>query len=329
MKFVWNCSEINFLSFFATRVSGDKPTVKFLKTLVPLQIESGEPARLECQIDGDPSQFTIAWLKDGEQIVSSAHHGMIKEADGKLGLLIDSFSGADVGNYQVVVTDKSGGSPITSDARVTLKQDDKQAKQVPKFLEKLQAQMDGKNLQLKCQVAPTSPFEVKWTFNGQPLVESGRVQFLVLPDGTAMLRIKDAKPGDSGLYKIEVTNSAGKSVDETKASVGQDGGDAQTLAPVLVKGLEPTLLIAEKPGQIEFQLGASTDDGVVKFLKDGQQIIPDDRVHVQKLDDGTVRLAFDKVHLDDQGNYDVVFSNQGGDVKSSGPVTVKCKLFRL
>ena len=85
----------------ASKEKGDKP--KFRKELAPVEVESGQPGRLECAIEGNPANFTVTWYKDGEEIVPNEQYGIVQEPDGTLALLVDSFSAKDAGQYSVKV----------------------------------------------------------------------------------------------------------------------------------------------------------------------------------------------------------------------------------
>lgn len=281
-------------------------------------MESGHPCRIECQIDGNPADFNTSWYKDGEEILPNEHFGYVKEPNGTIALLIDSFSAKDVGEYQIRIS-QAGGPEATSSCKAMLKDE---SKSKPAFIDDLRVVSCDElgPLTLKAKLVPsTAPFECKWFFNGKELKESDSIKFLTFPDGTIMLQIDNCKQSDSGKYKVEVTNSYGKSISETTAKITPKA----TKMPVILKGLEPTTLIAGESGVIELKM--DTPDGDIKFLHNGKQVLPTDRIHIQQLPDGTIKLVFDRVKLEDEGDYVFVFQNNDGQVKSASPVTVKCK----
>lgn len=180
---------------------------------------------------------------------------------------------------------------------------------------------EGSPLILKAKVLSGLPFEAKWSMNNQPLSASDRVHFVSLPDGTVVLQIDGATMADAGAYKLEVTNDTGKSESQAKVTVEKKGDDKPM---TVLKGLSPITLIAGEPGFIELKVN-SDKEGDIKFLQDGKHVLPTDRVHVQQLPGGVIRLTFDKVNLEDEGDYTALFKNDDGQVQSSCPVTVKCE----
>lgn len=60
-------------------------------------------------------------------------------------------------------------------------------------------------------------------------------------------------------------------------------------------------------------------------MKDGNEVVPDRRVHVEEKPDGSSVLVFDKVRPKDAGEYVVVAKNDSGQVSSKAPMTVKCQ----
>lgn len=325
-NFLLKLTRIYFRFFTLTdKAEGDDGSKqpKFTKQLSPVQVESGQPCRLECAIEGNPSDFSISWFRDGEKIVPNEHYGMVKEPNGTLALLIDSFSNKDAGQYSVQVKNKAGEA--TSAAKASPKSGLNKDK--PAFGDELTATTvsESSPLILKAKVLSGLPFEAKWSMNKQPLAASDRVHFVNLPDGTVMLQVDGATMADAGAYKLEVTNETGKSESQAKVTVEKKGDDKPM---TVLKGLTPVTLIAGQPGFIELKVN-SDKEGDIKFLQDGKHVLPTDRVHVQQLPGGVIRLTFDKVNLEDEGDYTALFKNNDGQVQSSCPVTVKCESILL
>ncbi|XP_075678853.1 obscurin isoform X3 [Dermatophagoides pteronyssinus] len=312
-----------------------KYPLKFKQELSSVQVESGQPCRLQCSIDLadgliNVNDLTIGWFKDGEQLVPGEHHGFVKESStGNIALLIDSFASKDVGEYQVKITDKNS-STIFSSAKASLKAT--QAKTKPEIIDGLSNVEieEGSQLCLKCHMAPIPsdiPIQTKWFANGKQLQESDSIKFLNFPDGTIMLQINKIGSSDSGQYKVIISNQNGDATSEAKVSVLKPKPTATK--PTIRKGLESTTLIAGETGVIEFQVecGGATDidAGDIKFLLGSQLITPDDRIHIQRLPDGIIRLKFDKVKLADQGQYTAIFKNDAGSIETGCPVIVKSK----
>ena len=244
--------------------------------------------------------------------------GFVKEPNGTLILLIDSFSSKDVGQYSVQVKNSLG--EINSFAKASLKID--MNKNKPIFVNELSpvTVQEQSPITLKAKVASVGPFEAKWFHNNQVLKASDEVKFVNLPDGTVILQIDNSTMDDAGAYKVEIKNDSGKSSSETNVAV-----QAKTLKPLtLLQGLSSVTLIAGEPGFIEMKVDSDCE-GQIKFQQGGKQILPTDRVHIQQLPGGLIRLTFDSVKLDDQGEYSVLFQNDSGQIQSNCTVLVNCK----
>lgn len=305
----------------------DKPKtkegkIKFSQELKPVEVASGEPCRFECKIDGDLKDLNVSWFKDGEELLPNEHYGFVKDADGTIALLIDSFASKDVGTYSVKIFNND--DEASSSAKASLKSDS--IKNKPKIVEELQdtTAEEGTLLCLKCQISPDAgPVDCKWFQDNKQLSENDSIKFLNFPDGTVMLQIKNIESSNAGNYKVVISNKAGDASSEAKVTVKRK----ESQKPKMIKGLEPVTLIAGKPGYLEFQV--DSNDGDIKFLLNSQHVMPDDRIHVKQLPDGIVRLNFDEVTLNDAGNYTAVFKNAGGSTESSALVTVKCKFTKM
>ncbi|OTF78475.1 hypothetical protein BLA29_005280, partial [Euroglyphus maynei] len=313
--------------------TGDDKTkfpLKFERELSSVQVESGQPCRLQCAVDLtnglNVNDLAIAWFKDGEELVPGEHHGFVKEPNGNIALLIDSLAAKDVGEYQVKIMDKQG-TTIFSSAGASLMA--AAAKTKPEIVEGLHnTEIDeGDQLCLKCHMATpfVTPIQSKWYCNGKELQESDSIKFLNFPDGTVMLQMNNIESSNSGQYKVVISNQHGDDTSEAKVSVKKPTKTADK--PNLRKGLESTILIAGETGVIEFQVdcGTDNDSGDIKFLLDSQPIIPDDRIHIQRLPDGIIRLKFDKVKLSDGGKYTAIFKNDGGSIETGCQITVESK----
>lgn len=65
----------------------------------------------------------------------------------------------------------------------------------------------------------------------------------------------------------------------------------------------------------------------VKWYKDGELLLPSDRVKIETYPDGTARLYIDKCHPGDEGIYRILAENPSGTANMKANVTVKSKHF--
>ena len=298
---------------------------KIVSGLKPIEIESGQAGKLELKIDGDARNFDVAWFKDGEQIVPNEQFGIIKSPDGTIALQIDSFTAGDAGEYSVKIKNTQGGQ-IEDKTSATLKKD--KTASMPVIVQPLKSieVEEGSPLVLSTKVAAPGSFKATWFFDGKPLTERDGLKFLVTPDGVVALQIDKCSMGDSGKYKVEISNDSGKVSSEGSATVKPGVGKNLEV----LRGLESTVFTAGKSGELELQISGPVDGLDIKFLKNGSAIVPNDRVHIRQLPDGVVRLTLDCVEFDDAGDYSVIISAPGaGQVQSKCQVQVKCEFFSL
>lgn len=85
-----------------------------------------------------------------------------------------------------------------------------EAKTPPSFPKKFSSltQTEGQPVRFECRVAGSSPIQVSWLKDGEPLVEGGdfSVQY---DDNTALLQISRGEARHGGEYTCVATNSVG------------------------------------------------------------------------------------------------------------------------
>lgn len=87
-----------------------------------------------------------------------------------------------------------------------------EAKTPPSFPKKISSlqQTEGESVRFECRVAGSSPIEVSWLKDGEPLKESAEFS-MIYDDNTAVLLIHKGLIRHSGEYTCVATNSVGSS----------------------------------------------------------------------------------------------------------------------
>lgn len=156
---------------------------------------------------------------------------------------------------------------------------------------------EGETLKLTAKISGSPLPKVKWYKNGEEIVPDEKISMQVLPDGTAVLKVANALPHDSGTYKMVAENVSGKVTSQTCADVQKlpKKGSIDTELPASAKATEgkPLKLTAKISGHPE---------PVVKWIKDGRPIRAG-RVLLSALPDGTVSLEIDSCKPEDAGRY--------------------------
>ncbi len=85
-----------------------------------------------------------------------------------------------------------------------------EAKTPPSFPKKITSlqQTEGQPVRFECRVAGSSPIEVSWLKDGEPLRQGGEFSMLY-DDNTAVLEISRSEMRHSGEYTCMATNSVG------------------------------------------------------------------------------------------------------------------------
>ena len=123
---------------------------------------------------------------------------------------------------------------------------------------------------------------------------------------------------DAAHYTCRATNTAGTISSKCELSLCR-------FPPKFFRTLPPALdLDQDEPLELFAKCDGSPIPDVA-WYKDGEVIVPNDRIKLETLPDGTMRLFIDKVKPTDSGAYKVVASNTGGDYPSQCAVAVKRK----
>lgn len=85
-----------------------------------------------------------------------------------------------------------------------------EAKTPPTFPKKITSlqQTEGQPIRFECRIAGSSPIDVSWLKDGEPLKEGGEFSMLY-DDNTAVLQIERGEMRHSGEYTCVATNSVG------------------------------------------------------------------------------------------------------------------------
>lgn len=119
-----------------------------------------------------------------------------------------------------------------------------EAKTPPSFPKKITSlqQTEGQAVRFECRIAGSSPIEVSWLKDGEPLKEGGEFSMLY-DDNTAVLQIERGQMRHSGEYTCTATNSVGSTSCRAKltlqglAPAPDSGATPPTHKPILMSNL--------------------------------------------------------------------------------------------
>lgn len=310
-----------------TQPKDDESRPTFEKGLEPTTLTEGEPGTLEAKMS-PPTAAPVQWTKDGKPIRPDDHIQLVEKPDGTVALQLDEVVPEDAGRYAVVASNDKGETSSEADVKTQPRSPSAQSK--PRFEKGLTPTTltEGKPARLEAKVEPGStPLNVEWQKDGEPVKPSKHVTLEQKPDGTLALVIDKVTPEDAGHYEVVASNDKGKSASDADIKT-QPEDERKPKKPIFEKGLEPTTLTEGKPARLEAKLAPESKPTDVKWLKDGRPIKANNRVQIEEKPDGTLALLIDDVRPEDAGHYEVKAANDAGEASSDSDVKTQPDEYR-
>ncbi|XP_061739556.1 hemicentin-1 [Nerophis ophidion] len=255
-------------------------------------VTKGGDVMLQCAAEGVPRP-AVTWLKDGRPITSQ--HGAKVLNEGRV-LQIKDAKVADTGRYTCIAVNVAGQVDSKHDISVHVPPTILGPFQFPENVSVV-----VKNpVALSCEASGIPLPTITWLKDGRPIKGSSSVRVL---SGGRSLRLMHTAVEDAGRYTCIVSNSAGE---------GKKDFDLDILVPpsfVAEKSVTDTKV--KEKHNITLTCEASGNPlPEIKWLKDGQQLLPDRRHHV--LSHGRY-LQISDAQVGDTGRYSCLASNSAGD----------------
>ncbi|KRY53788.1 Muscle M-line assembly protein unc-89 [Trichinella britovi] len=314
-----------------------KPKTTLIDFTVPLRdlrLMDSHPLLLEC-ICSSGETPEIKWYKDGDLLQESDRVIIENLPDGKCTLKIHSCTPDDEGLYRCVAEDSSGSANTKS--RVIVKRTEvfkssfigedlshrrSIAGKAPHFIEPLTSQKltQGSHLRLVCRVDGDPMPSIRWLKDGDRIYSGGRHQMNTSPDGLVELIITNASPWDSGCYRCLAENEHGSArtisdvrVDRLskKPAVDWEEEIKHGRAPGFIRPLTVKRVMEGDTITLEC-LPFGNPFPEIRWLKDGVEVSPNERIDIQQGEDGWQRLIIKDVCLNDDSFYRCVASNEYG-----------------
>uniref|UniRef100_A0A0K0DG20 Muscle M-line assembly protein unc-89 n=1 Tax=Angiostrongylus cantonensis TaxID=6313 RepID=A0A0K0DG20_ANGCA len=281
--------------------------IEIVKGLEDTTVPKGKKATLEVQTNRAPKQ--VKWYKDGKELTPSDKPEQKTVDDNKYQLVIPNADDVDAADYKVVLVDDDDNSADSSCA-LTVRLRDKE----PKIIKGLDDRTVAAGLPTIWELETEgSPRTVKWYKNGKEIAgaAAAQVKMTKVDDNRYVLEIPKCALGDTGSYKVEVENDAGKASSTGKLTVEQK-------LTFLIPLKDQTITEGET---VEFKVETNAKPNTVKWYKNGETITPDARFIVTG-EETKYRLVIKNATRNDTAEYKVVLSNSAGDTDSSAKLTV-------
>ncbi|XP_076830186.1 myopalladin [Brachyhypopomus gauderio] len=179
----------------------------FLQASGDMECHEGMICRLDYKVSGLPYPDMI-WLLNGKPIYPDSTHRMLVRENGIHSLVIDPLTKGDGGTYTCIASNKVGESSFCLELRVV----EKETKQTPKFVEKLQNRgiAEGLPVRLECRVVGMPTPVIYWKKDNDTISESKqRYSFHQDTTGYVCLLIQPSRREDAGWYTVSAKNEAG------------------------------------------------------------------------------------------------------------------------
>ncbi|VDN19931.1 unnamed protein product [Cylicostephanus goldi] len=318
---------------------------------------------------------TVKWYKNGQELKSSPHMEQKKISPKKYELAINRAQMDDGATYKVVLANAAGECDSSAQLTVTkpnilkvlegLKDVDaakpKQVVTPANFLSPLQDTevVEGETLLLKCVVGGEPFPELVWTKDGVEIEKDDRIAMRVALDGTATLRIYDAKKSDYGQYRITAKNEGGTQTSACQVTVKEKGeepskprflndqplkmDDRVTVEDLgagnycLRPGREPgddrypprfnvplwdRRIPLNDPLSIECHVDAKPT-ATIEWFKDDKKLESSELVEIRNTSDGACRVRIARFGHDEVGVYKCVATNPLGVADTRSTYTVE------
>ncbi|XP_037127107.1 myopalladin isoform X2 [Syngnathus acus] len=167
----------------------------------------GRVCRLDCKVSGLPNP-ELMWLVNGRPIYPDLYHKMLVRENGIHSLIIDPLTQRDAGTYTCIASNKAGQSSFSLELKVV----EKEMKQPPQFVEKLQNMgiPEGNSVRMECRVTGVPHPLIFWKKDNDTLPRTqSRMSMLQDATGYVCLLIQPTTKEDAGWYTVSAKNEAG------------------------------------------------------------------------------------------------------------------------
>ncbi|XP_051503768.1 myopalladin-like isoform X2 [Myxocyprinus asiaticus] len=179
----------------------------FLQASGDMFAHEGRLCRLDCKVSGLPHP-EIMWLLNGKPIYTDVTHRMLVRENGVHSLVIDPLTQADDGTYTCIASNKAGQSSFCLELKVV----EKEMKQAPHFVEKLQNTgiAEGAPVRLECRVVGMPQPVIYWKKDNDTIPHlKDRISMHQDTTGYVCLLIQPTRKEDAGWYTVSAKNEAG------------------------------------------------------------------------------------------------------------------------
>lgn len=252
-------------------------------------------------------------------------------------LLISEAQSKDAGNYILCAKNIAGIAYTSCDVAIQLEMTVDSEAIKPTVLLPLKDvhAIEGKSVQLQCEISGLPEPEVIWYHENKPVKESSDVQLLFRGDRCSLF-IQEAYLEDMGEYKVVAINSAGEASSTCKLTVkplNETDPAKRSTATVnsTIDGFAPRFekllcdILANEGETIELEcIVVGEPKPAIKWFLSNNEINANDHIQfAYSAEDGKAKLILNNVTNDDKGVYKIQATNALGDAKCFSHLIVK------
>ncbi|CAJ0570275.1 unnamed protein product, partial [Mesorhabditis spiculigera] len=286
-------------------------SLKLLEGLKDVTVDEGQPIELKVKVEGRPRQ--VKWYRNGQELAPG--DGLELKANpesGEYSLRIPAAKKSDGAAYRVVLSGEKKGVEVASGAVAHVKAERPKAEPKPAiFMQPLRDTEvpEGETLTLTCQIGGDPLPALTWFKDGAELVKDDRTTWRVALDGTATLRVRDARASDFGTYKVVAKNDAGEADSQCKVSVSARKEEAQPPKFVIPLRACANALGAKQEFNVKVR---GHPKPTLEWTIDGKPLVQDGRITVEDMADGNYCLTIRDIRAEDFGVIRCVAKNENG-----------------
>lgn len=267
----------------------------------------GGKAMLEMKVHGYPKP-ELVWRHEGAIIEPQGRFKFLYEDAESVTLVIMDVQPSDAGAYSIVAQNHLGEDSTFINLVV---------KYPPTIVKPHDTSaMVGENFKMSIEVNAVPEATVRYYKNGKEFKENERIKFLTA-ENYHIIKYTPTAAEDAGNYSIIATNEISQATEFWEFTVNAP--------PRCTCGLPEETIVNEKEDIELFVKAEGNPAPIVRWYKDGKEIVADGKRIIMIEDDGRFTLKIHAANRDDTARYAADIINDYGTITQRSQVNVNCQ----
>nr|XP_019933189.2 obscurin isoform X5 [Aedes albopictus] len=267
----------------------------------------GGKAMLEMKVHGYPKP-ELVWRHEGAIIEPHGRFKFLYEDAESVTLVIMDVQPSDAGAYSIVAQNHLGEDSTFINLVV---------KYPPTIVKPHDTSaMVGENFKMSIEVNAVPEATVRYYKNGKEFKENERIKFLTA-ENYHIIKYTPTAAEDAGNYSIIATNEISQATEFWEFTVNAP--------PRCTYGLPEETIVNEKEDIELFVKAEGNPAPIVRWYKDGKEIVADGKRIIMIEDDGRFTLKIHAANRDDTARYAADIINDYGTITQRSQVNVNCQ----